>query len=59
MTTSEKSQMNIKKNETDFDKLRDDFIRVLADFGVKKVEDIPVGSHRKPEKSDHGVWIIK
>lgn len=59
MTTLEKSQMNTKRNGSDFETLREDFVKILADFGVKRVDDIPLGSHRKPEKSNHGVWIIK
>lgn len=48
-----------ERNVSDFDALREDFIKVLASFGVKKVEDIPLGIHKRSKQTDYDVWIIR
>lgn len=59
MINSEKVQTNINKADLDFNKLRKNFTEVLGGFGIKKIEDIPAGSHRQSDKSHNDVWIIK
>lgn len=59
MTTSVEYQTSTKKKDSDFIKLQQNFVEVLESFGIKKIEDIPVGSHKKSEKSNNSVWIIK
>lgn len=59
MTTSEKSPVTTESTESKLERLQREFIQILTGLGVGKIEDIPVGSHKQPEKPDHDVWIIK
>lgn len=59
MTTSAKSQANINKADSDFNKLRKNFTEILEGFGIKQIEDIPAGSHRQSDKYHKSVWVIK
>lgn len=59
MTTSAKYPTSTKNKDSDFIKRQENFMQILEDLGIKKIADIPAGSHRKSERTDNGVWIIK